>query len=66
MMYRTRIVESPSARRRSRRRWWRSWEGRVCRREAVETVKEMVVGEGRRVARWGRVVSIGVDWDVIS
>ena len=46
-------VESPATRRRKRRRW-------CCKREeeAVETVKETVVGEGRKVVRWGGEDSI--------
>ena len=30
----------------------------VCRGGALETIKETVVGEGRRVVRWGVVVNI--------
>ena len=33
---------------------------KVWRNDAVETVKETVVGEGRSVARCGRVVSIEI------
>ena len=33
----------------------------VSRREAVETVNDMVVGEGHKIVRWDRVVSIGLD-----
>ena len=33
----------------------------VSRREAVETVNDIVVGEGHKIVRWDRVVSIGLD-----
>ena len=54
-------VVNPKITRRPRRKWWRNCEARVSRREAVETVNETVVGEGRKIVRWGRVVSIEVD-----
>lgn len=55
----TATVARPNRTRRRRRKWWKSWEAIVSRREAVETVKDIVVGEGRNVVRWDRVFSIG-------
>ncbi len=54
-------VVSPKTIRRPNRKWWRNCEAKVSRREAVETVNDTVVGDGRKVVRWGRVVSIGID-----
>lgn len=67
LVIRARAAERPVMMRRARRRKWRSCAGRVERGEAVDTVKETVVEEGRRVWSWGRVVSIevcarGVTW----
>ena len=56
-------VERPTRRRRRTEQWWRRWADRVWRGEAVETVKETVVGEGRNTNRWG---SIGWDWGVVE
>ena len=44
-------VVSPKTIRRPSRKWWRNCEARVSRREAVETVNDMVVGEGHKVVR---------------
>ena len=61
--YRIRRVARPRRVRRRRIKAWRSWEVSVCRWEAVETVNETVVEDGRNVDRCGRVVSI--DFGVI-
>ena len=53
---RTSRVERPKIRRRTSRSWCRRWEERVWRGAAVETVNETVVGDGRRMERWGSII----------
>lgn len=43
-------------RRRMSRIWCRRLEERVWRGAAVETVNETVVGDGRRMERWGSII----------
>ena len=55
---RARVVKRAARRRAVRRRAWRVLAGRVVRGGAVETVKAVVVGEGRWMVRKGRVDGI--------
>ena len=54
-------VVSPDRIRIAWRNVWEARDGKVVRGEAVETVYETVVGEGRKVLKCGLEVSIDAD-----